>query len=185
MSEKVINTRSYLSENVQLELLTNEVAVPQLAWMLLMSLRFINLLFLWLSCAVFLRTHTNTHPVTHLVLLSVNVFMCACAWVMRLVANCRQIALPHTIIPVFFLCLISPVDYRRSLAPPFLFLRRRDNSSVFAHSLCCAYIMSLLGRTEGWMDRLTRVLIEALTRSVTKNYKIISSQMRGTAFFFA
>lgn len=68
-----------------------------------MSLKFINLLFLWLSCAVFLHAHTNTHPVTRLVPLSVNVFMCACVWVMRPVANCRQIALPHTIIPVFLM----------------------------------------------------------------------------------
>lgn len=51
----------------------------------------------------YIYIQTNTHPVTRLVPLTMNVFMCACVWVMRLVANCRQIALPHTIIRVFLM----------------------------------------------------------------------------------
>lgn len=59
----------------------------------------------------------------------------------RTAANCRQIACAthnHSwafllFFFLFFLCLISPVDYRRSIAPPSLFLRRRrDDSSVFS-----------------------------------------------------
>lgn len=103
------------------------------------------------------RRHKHARPVTRLVPLGVNVFMCACVWVMQLVANCRQIALPHTIIPVFLMFnFISWLPAEFSAAIP---LPLPQGRLIRLLTLPLLRIHNELTRTNRGMDFINHALV--------------------------